>query len=287
MRSVLGDSLERLLIVGPHKSGKTSISFHLAIERACKCEYTLIVCNKSKIEASLPLPIDCSTVHQGSSSFDSDPSLLSFVGMKYVGSVQELKAVFAGLHAYTPVPSLVIVEDLSTLIDPLFSCPRTDSMFLVTCLSTLAIINDAVDYVGGKGGKGSSLVDLVITDNCLTEAYLQVVMRSCSPSGRTFNQLRLLPRQEGDHQSGTATGCHSAINSAFREVPHNPHENEQVSRVGGGVSVDLRRANAGDRAPQAIATVKLVVEASDPDPGLPIVGSGKKPVESLSMIFAS
>jgi hypothetical protein len=305
LRSALGDSAERLLIIGPQKSGKTSIAFHLAIELAYKCKHSLIICSKGKMEASPPLPVVCtkstrltssagfgtgtgtgeaSTTHPDfTSSFDADPSLLSFIGLKYVGSLAELKAVFAGLHAYSVVPSLVIVEDFSLLVDPFYSMPRTDSQFLASCLNALAIVHDGVEYVAGRAG---APLALVFTDNCQAEPYLEMLARGgMGTSARRFDQLRLATVQRQQQQDG---GGYTAISSSFREIPSAPTEHSTVVSLemlrtrspttGGGINTG---ASIGSRQSTMVATVKLVVAPSDP--AVPIFGDGKKPAESLCM----
>lgn len=296
----IGESLERLLIIGSRKSGKTSIAFHLATEYAGKCKHSLIICNKSKIETSLPLAIECtpsaatgiSSVQykHGTSTFESDPSLLSYIGMKYVGSVHELKAVFAGLHAYAVMPSLIIVEDFSSLVDPFFSMPRNDNQFLSACLGALAIMHDAIDYVNssGKGRTVDAPLQLVITDNCQTEVYLQTVSKSCTYSGRIFDQLRLIPGQSLGHNQGQQDGgdgsYYAAIGSGFREIPTGVAD----SRAGASpiVTMELRRfrPRSTRAAGQVLGTVRRVV--ADTDPLAPIVGDGKKPAESLVLALA-
>lgn len=67
--------------------------------------------------------------------------------MKYVNSISELKKLCGGLHLFEPLPTIVIVEDLSIIIDPLSSVSKNDSKFLESVITITSIIEDAIDNI--------------------------------------------------------------------------------------------------------------------------------------------
>ncbi|KAJ1395252.1 hypothetical protein B484DRAFT_269587 [Ochromonadaceae sp. CCMP2298] len=129
----------RLLITGGPNSGKTSLAFRLAYDIAAAGGAPWFICNQTKLEAKMPLTLQLS--RGGAEGWTEEEEermsadVLCRVQMKYVTSVRDLKACMAGLHAMLPRPSAVVLEDLSSLVDPLHSVSRSDPTFLEMCLA--------------------------------------------------------------------------------------------------------------------------------------------------------
>jgi hypothetical protein len=193
----------RILILGGSNTGKTSVSFRLAYEAAECGGCPIFICNQAKLELKLPLDV------QYSSSNSTEPirfagmsaDILSRIQMKYVTSMNELKAVISGLHAFVPSPTLVIIDDFSLLIDPLHSVPRSDPKFLDIALGMGAYTDDVLNFLGSRqiSSEGAKL-RLVITDSCEESAYIHVLQR-------TVNCVaKMVVSAGGDCQSLMCTG---------------------------------------------------------------------------------
>lgn len=130
----------RLLICGPRKTGKTSISFRMAYEVASEGSTVLFVCLQNTVSANFPAhvslvknPADDEDHHSGTqeSIFSSwSPIILSRIKFKYVTNSAEMKRLFASIHTVHPIPQCIVVDDFTLVIDPLSSVSRQDNSFL-------------------------------------------------------------------------------------------------------------------------------------------------------------
>jgi hypothetical protein len=188
----VSDSALRVLITGGNNVGKTSLAFALAYENAENGGTPLFICNATKLEAKLPLYVSTSSSGDAG-GVRMAPEVLSRISMKYVASMNELKAMLAGLHAFAPPPSLVLIDDFTLLVDPLHSVQRSDPKFLEICITLGAFLDDVETYltaqgaprltagggsnVGGNRSAGSRQLRVVVTDSCEEPAYLSVMHR--------------------------------------------------------------------------------------------------------------
>lgn len=165
--NVDGDDHIYLLLIGNHQSGKTSIAFNLAYNIALNGGKPLYICNQIKLESKLPLTIYNSDQHLDSilmhttntittNSYEKKrnynnnsmlPEVLQRINMKYITTIQDLKALIAGLHLFEPRPSVVIIDDLSILIDPLQAINRNDGKFLEIVLRLTSYLQDAMKFL--------------------------------------------------------------------------------------------------------------------------------------------
>lgn len=167
MESISGTS--SMLLTGNRASGKTTLAFAYACDIATTGGNPLYICNKQKIERQPPSKV------KSSSSSASSPSMEIFsrISMKYISSVKELKMLMAGLHLFDPKPAAVIIEDLSSILDPLDSISKRDAQFLDLCLVVGSFISDAISSFRTQG----STVPLLITDSCNEHAFFHVMSR--------------------------------------------------------------------------------------------------------------
>ena len=210
---------DRVLIVGPSDSFKTTLAFKLALDSAAGCKECLYICNKSKLECKFP---SFPSTNYSSKEDIQDLSILGKVSMKYVGNVQDLKLVFAGLQSFTPAPTMIVIEDLSQLIDPFHAVGRNDSNFLNTCLGVLAVIMDAVNYLESSS---NTAIKLVITDNCLLDQYLHVIVAGSCALGRQFAILKLNPLISASGVGVNLELRDGGANSIIGSLVHDKHSN--------------------------------------------------------------
>lgn len=176
----------RVLLVGDKNYGKTSIAFKIAYDASARGEVPLFICNKNKIESKLPM----FTKVVPSEAYHYSPEILSRVHMKYVSAVTELKALIAGMHCFEPRPTLVVIDDFTVFLDPLFSVARNDSKFIDSCILLSAFLKDVLDHFDSTAPplpsiqpsrNISSSTMLVITDDCIEPAFI-VAMQQCVDS---------------------------------------------------------------------------------------------------------
>eukprot|EP01041_Mallomonas_annulata_P003454 gene3454-6875_t len=160
----LGIPYRRLAIVGAEKSGKTSLAFAFATEAANKNKNVLFVCNKNKIESNFPHVLHMESIRG-----------LSNIRMQYVSCVQDLKVLCMSISvSYGVLPTVIVIEDLSRIIDPLRAVQRNDLLFLETALSIVSYVNDIRRYIEETS---QAQVQLIITDECSDNNYHGLIMR--------------------------------------------------------------------------------------------------------------
>ena len=180
LEEVVNSDQFRILLSGEKNSGKTSLAFKLAYDHGAKGGRPLFICNKNKIESKVPLFVKVSE-SQSNSNWSSD--VLSHIHMKYVSNVIELKALIAGLHCFEPCPSMIVIDDFSSFIDPLFSVPRHDPKFLEQCITLGAFLTDVITYFQKKNNVENpnnfeiKPFKLILTDDCQDSLYLNVMYR--------------------------------------------------------------------------------------------------------------
>ena len=152
-----------LLIAGPENSGKSSLSFAIAVSEAKEGARVIYICNRNKIESKFPLLYDPVNLN-----------IYSKIIMRYVSSTYEIKAYLASIHASMQLPAIIIIEDLSLIIDPLRSVSRRDQGFLECVLFIISLIMDTIQYIEKNT---LSSVKLIITDICMDPSYLTILQR--------------------------------------------------------------------------------------------------------------
>jgi hypothetical protein len=249
----------RLLITGGPNCGKTSLAFRLAYDIAAAGGTPWFICNQTKLEAQLPLSVQITGrrggeaelgLGAGAGGWDQDldaptermsgmasmsADVLCRLQMKYVTSVRDLKACLAGLHACEPRPSAVIVDDFSTLVDPLHSVSKSDANFLEICLSLGSFLDDALNFLNTHTTQPPSTststsapaplsaplpLQVVLTDSCSDPAYLQIMRQSCrlihtniqpqTQSAPPSFSLQLVSGAKGQPLSVSAVGSSSS-----------------------------------------------------------------------------
>jgi DNA polymerase III delta prime subunit len=157
--------LPRMCLLGAKATGKTHFAFQLAREYVESGNTVLVITRREKL-SSFPLPFSQDT--------ESDSYwrhlTLGAMDMMYPASHIELMQMMASLQCLKRRPSLVIIEDLSDIVDPLRLMSRTDYAFLEITASVLAYISDSVQSINST---------LVITDSVEERQYLHNISRTC------------------------------------------------------------------------------------------------------------
>lgn len=157
--------LPRMCLLGAKATGKTHFAFQLAREYVERGTSVLVITRREKM-SNFPLPFSQDT--------ESDSywrhSILGAMDMMYPASHIELKQIMASLQCLKRRPALVIVEDLSDIVDPLKLMSRSDYAFLEITASLLAYISDSVQSINST---------LVITDSVEEKHYLHNISRIC------------------------------------------------------------------------------------------------------------
>ena len=181
----------RILLLSQDFVISRSISFYIAYEHASSGGYPLIISNKSLTLNNLPVFVDMSTNKTDISDINNNkpytpyswaPAVLDRIGIKYTKDANELKLLMASIHAFKPhIPTLLIIDSLSSYLDPDSSLGRSDTILYERCFQTLHFIDDAVSYIDSLSPHNNSIdstsspLRLCITDTSTNKAYLKLL----------------------------------------------------------------------------------------------------------------
>jgi hypothetical protein len=171
----------RICLTGPQSCGKTSLAFKLACDVAECGGCPLYICNQTKMEAKLPLSVSLYLSNERITG-RVPAEVLNRVQFKYITHVAELKALLAGLHCFVPKPTFIVVDDFSSMIDPLSSISRNDTKFLEIAFTFAALLDDAINTLNAMNGINDNTgtlasLKLVLTDTCTESHYLHLLQR--------------------------------------------------------------------------------------------------------------
>lgn len=121
------------------------------------------------------------------------PDVMARIHMLYISSLKELKTLCAGLHLFNPPPSIVLIDDLSNIIDPLCAVQRNDPKFLDVCVTLGAFLRNSMQHVKLPPTVGCAsvvtnatapceerdsnhqVVRFVVTDECKDTAFVNAM----------------------------------------------------------------------------------------------------------------
>lgn len=164
LKSFFDSTSSRTLLLGPPKSGKTSLIFRLAYEEANKGGTPYILTRKDKIHTDLPhnlsvLFMNETNTEKNITSLIYIPEILMKVNIKYLENFQDMLQFFIGIQALTPRPSLIIFEDFSSYFIPsaidiisngpaLFQDPKSFHVNnLKDAFLALSLLNDSIKFL--------------------------------------------------------------------------------------------------------------------------------------------
>ena len=156
------------LIQGRKSAGKTSVALRLALDAAGAGKFSLIIGNREKIE-QLFKP----TLSPVFSQCGNYVSLLSNIHLSYADQKDSIIEIMAGVQFFRKPPSVIVVDDLSTLIDPLHTRSRNDIEYLQQVLLVISHLQD----LGAFMCSPDNFVQLVLTDSCQESDYLTLLSR--------------------------------------------------------------------------------------------------------------
>ena len=123
--------------------------------------------------------------------------------------------MMAGIHMLSPLPTAIIIDDFSLILDPFMSTPRDDPRFVDQVLITLAYVEDALHYIHQRNEErlrslgpatstdqvGNTLeqqeATLILTDSYQHPHYLMILSRTV----HTSMELRPLNMQSTGHST--------------------------------------------------------------------------------------
>jgi hypothetical protein len=166
VREVTDHRENKFLITGPSNTGKTSFLCALACEHASlHGKYSLIFTRKQNYEEQFPLSVNLSqqtTPQHHRESF-------RYLQLSYNNSTNDLIRNISSLQFYTHLPAIVIIDDLSLIIDPTLTISRSSIEFLDQACRVLGHVFDAMESFGCK--------DLIISDTCESSEYLNLLQQ--------------------------------------------------------------------------------------------------------------
>jgi hypothetical protein len=174
---------QSLLLTGGMKTGKTSFMYSLCCEHAQQShqqnisQYSLIMTKQSEFQDRFPLFVHLSSSSPPQSSPSSSPSsdlthreLYRYIQLSYQESLQDLIRHLSSLQFYQHPPGLVVIEDLSQILDPTMTLSRQSIEFLDQACRVLGHLFDACKVCGCR--------EIVITDSCESSSeYLHLLQQ--------------------------------------------------------------------------------------------------------------
>lgn len=167
---------------GGNQTGKTSLAFQLAYDEASCGGVPLFICQKERVELSFPLKVevhnDRHIAQHGESTWNS--VVLSRIHMKYISTTKELITLLGGLHVFKPLPTLIVLDDLGSWIDP--SLKRNhDQKMVDSYLFLLGIIEDSVHCLKKihQSKAQPENFRMIVLDNNEENAVLHCFQHSC------------------------------------------------------------------------------------------------------------
>ena len=211
-----GASCSRYLLTGDASSGKSSLAMNLAHDHAMATGGSVLyVCRRpadrdtgEQQQQQQRFPLFISREEGRACSGSWDARALGLVQIKYVSRRSDLIDVLSRIALYDPVPSCLVIDDLSLIIDP-SSAERSSkghpSSFCGSSAASLEVlmllayaIDDAAGHIekvararegGAMGGAGG--VRLLIVDDCSDPQRSRVAGRVVDASLR----LQLWPQE--------------------------------------------------------------------------------------------
>lgn len=156
------------LILGGEKEGKTTIALKTALDSALNGEYSLWIGIKDKIE-KLFTPSLIPAIANSPNFTDC----LRYVDICYADRRDSIIEITAAVQFYKNRPNLIIVEDLSTLVDPLHTRPRNDPEYLQQVLIIVSHLQDLAASMSSQDNQ----VHIIITDSCEEVEYKALLKR--------------------------------------------------------------------------------------------------------------
>jgi len=208
---------KHVMIAGDAGSGKTSLAFRLAYEHADAGGSPLYIGVKARIKQA-PLHYDVTTRRAEGIAMEYHPEILSQVKMKYVTSSSELRSLLLGLHAFPSPLSMLLIDDLSFLIDPSRSISHSDVRFMDEYFLILALLEDLLQYItrgqsnndasNSVGVDRNSLKMVVVDDFSSMQSTRAVrqfadVLFRLNKSSSSQVQLNLIHCRPNRHQKDT------------------------------------------------------------------------------------
>ena len=167
---IYGDDQEsRALLVGPRRSGATSMAFAAAQDLANasteKDRSVWFFCLRSKVELSLPLFVRTGTSLE-TDAWESNPDM-ERVSMKYFSSASDIKwwsLRVQELQPTHPLPVGIVVDDFDALLSA--EAPASSEAAQRTVLHFVSLLKHAVSFIEAQS---SSRCPLII---CFSEASI-------------------------------------------------------------------------------------------------------------------
>ena len=149
-----------------------SISFSLCYHfvRSYSDTRALFICDRSSIERSFPDVVG----FEPPLTNHFLPVYLHKIDMKYAQDLLSLKKILASMHLWLQAPALIVISDLSLIIDPLHTMQRSESTFMELILSVMGLLDDLSNYYLREKGFAPRIV---ITDEDSKGAYVKMTRR--------------------------------------------------------------------------------------------------------------
>lgn len=174
---VSNTSIHSLLLTGSVNTGKTSFLYSLACEYAQQSNrpYSIIMTQRQALDEKFPLFIHIDTANSEPPHFTDTPppkdcqfrEYFRYIQLSYNENITDLMRNISSLQFFPHHPSILLIDNLSHMIDPTTRLSRTSPEFLDHVCRILSHVYDACSSCGCQ--------DLVITDDCEVPEYIHLL----------------------------------------------------------------------------------------------------------------
>ncbi len=206
--------IQRVLLVGRPKSGKTSIAFRIAYDEACRGGHPLFVSRKADIYQCPPRYVanNCiaeqssyvNTVnqHEASNLHSYRPEVLSQINMKYFESGDDFYKYLCVIQDMHVIPTLIIVDNISQLLPSIPHSLLSPSGFNVGGQQLLmGILDDLLCHVNEAKNDHIDRIRLLVTDfnleNTIVSNFVRYMDVHIDIEKSTMNSFQLNVTQVG------------------------------------------------------------------------------------------
>lgn len=197
----------RCLLLGPQRSGKTSLLFQYAFQLACSGQEVVFMCDRAQLDQAPPLlPFGASQQH----------AAFSRIHFKYVSDLHQLRKYGACLHLLQQPPAAIIVDDVAHLLANMRLPDKRARDTEVT--RALAYLADGLDQL--REQRGLSVL-LLACDTCseegphnlyLLQRWFPLMLQVTGPPPHVAGRVLTLAVAQACKQSVPAAAARAAVN---------------------------------------------------------------------------
>ena len=168
----------RVAVLSGPVEGTAPVTFRAANETSAAGQNVLYLRRAPRTDAEIPNRAVVASIDGQSvvDPFSWPLALLQRIDEIHVDSMHALRGTLAMVQTLKSIPALLVVDNLSQIVDPLFASSHSDFEFLNQALAARGFLDDAVDALDTLCGRQQTKI--IITDRSnLDSSYVNIISR--------------------------------------------------------------------------------------------------------------